>query len=147
MKRAVALVVLALGCSKKDAPPPPPPAEVVQPPRLVGLPEGPIRTGEGEKMILDLAALSADGKGNPVVAARDLPKGAEVVEKRLEWTPGYEQAGKYTVVLVACDRGACAEQPVEIEVIEDADPPQPFKRPCETLPPGHPQSCLPPGQQ
>ena len=143
MRAALLLALAALACSKTELPASAPPVQTtaIEAPRLVALPEEPVRTTEGEKLFLDLAALSSDGKGSPVVAARDLPPGAQVVGRRLEWTPDYQSAGKYTVTLVACDRGACMEQPLDIVVDDEPNPPRAFKKPCETLPPSHPDHC------
>jgi len=91
------------------------------PPQLV-LP-GPLTVQEGD--YLTFAVDGIDPEGGPLVfQAGDMPSGASFQNRSFGWTPGYDQAGTYTVKFSVFDRlDAVAQGSVVITVINRNRPP------------------------
>lgn len=70
---------------------------------------------EGVPLSIDIAVSDPDGDAI-TLTAQDLPAGARIEGSTLLWTPGFDQAGTYTVTIVAADGSAQTAHTIDIVV-------------------------------
>lgn len=88
---------------------------------------GPISGTEGEPITFTVSATDADGD-MVMYEAANLPAGAQLTDQMnatalFTWTPAFDQAGSYTVTIIANDMvGAVLQQEISITVADVTDP-------------------------
>jgi hypothetical protein len=72
---------------------------------------------EGQKMAAVITATDADGQ-TPTIVAANLPRGATFASGTFSWTPGYDQAGVYSVQFTASDGELTDSRSMTITVLD-----------------------------
>lgn len=76
----------------------------------------PQAVNEGSGLSFAVAANDADGD-DVTLNASDLPSGASFENGTLSWTPGFDQAGNYTLIFIASD--GSLETTLQVQVVVD----------------------------
>jgi hypothetical protein len=74
---------------------------------------------EAERLSFTVTATDADGQ-TPTLAAANLPRGATFANGTFDWTPGYDQAGAYSVLFTATDGLLTTSRTVTVTVVDVA---------------------------
>ena len=79
-------------------------------------PETTVTIDEGEAYSLPISAVDSDGDFI-TYSASDLPQGATFTDSTFSWTPSFEQAGEYTILIDASDGINTATKTITIIVV------------------------------